>query len=92
MFCTKKRKSDFPQDDQGRAILGTAKEMATWVKLGFEEQDKRKSSDDPLFRHYIDLTKCVLYISYPIGSKTPATIIFISRKVKAIRRDIKKLK
>ena len=34
---TKKTKSDFPHDEQGRAILGTAKEMAAWVKLGFVE-------------------------------------------------------
>lgn len=92
MFCTKKRKSDFPQDDQGRAILGTAKEMATWVKLGFEEQDKRKSSDDPLFRHYIDLTKCVLYISYPIGSKTPATRIFNLCDMAGIVPGVEKIK
>jgi len=72
----KKTKSDFPHDDQGRAILGSAKEMAAWVKLGFEEQDKRKSSDDPFFKHYIDLTRCVLFISYPTGVKTPATRIF----------------
>lgn len=73
---SKKRKLDFPRDDQGRAILGSAKEMAAWVQLGFEEQDKRKSSDDPFFKHYIDLTQCVLYISYPIGGKSLATRIF----------------
>ena len=73
---TKKTKADFPQDDKGRAILGSAKEMATWVKLGFEEQKKRSSPDDPLYREIIDLRNCVLYVSYPIGSKNPASQIF----------------
>lgn len=67
----KKTKASFKYDSQGRAILGLAKEMATWVKIGFNEQDKRKSSDDPFYRHYIDLSNCVLYISYPIGAKPP---------------------
>lgn len=73
---TKKTKSDFSHDEQGRAILGTAKEMAAWVKLGFVEQDERKSPDDPFHQHYIDLRKCVLFISYPIGSKTPSSRVF----------------
>ena len=73
---SKKTKSSFPHDGQGRAILGSAKEMAAWVKLGFEEQYKSKSQS-PSFEHrFIDLRKCVLYISYPIGSKTPASQVF----------------
>jgi len=47
---SKKTKSSFPHDDQGRAILGSAKEMAAWVKLGFEEQYKSKSQS-PSFEH-----------------------------------------
>lgn len=73
---TKKTKSDFPHDEQGRAILGTAKEMAAWVRLGFVEQDERKSLDDPFYHHFIDLRKCVLFISYPIRGKTPSSRIF----------------
>lgn len=73
---SKKTKASFPHDDQGRAILGSAKEMTTWVKLCFEEQAKRKIPDDPFEHRFIDLRKCVLYISYPIGSKTPASQIF----------------
>lgn len=73
---TNKTKTDFPHDEHGRAILGTAKEMAAWVKIGFEEQDERKSPDDPFYQPFIDLRKCVLYISYPLGSKTPSSRIF----------------
>ena len=69
-------KSDFNYDEQGRAILGSAKEMAAWVELGFEEQDKRKILDEPFYKHYIDLCNCVLYISYPIDSKEPQSQIF----------------
>ena len=50
--------------------------MAAWVKLGFVEQDERKSPDDPFHQHFIDLRKCVLFISYPIGSKTPSSRVF----------------
>ncbi len=73
---SKKTKAIFAKDDHGRTILGTAKEMAAWVKLGFEEQKKRRGTDDVFIDDYIDLTNCVLYISYPIGSKTPASQIF----------------
>lgn len=73
---SKKTKSSFLHDDQGRAVLGSANEMAAWVKLGFQEQDKRKSPDDSFEHRFIDLRKCVLYISYPIGSKTPTSQIF----------------
>lgn len=72
----KKTKDSFKRDEQGRTILGSAKEMAEWVKLGFEEQEKRKSQDIPFDHKYIDLSNCVLYISYPIGSKEPASQIF----------------
>jgi len=77
MARTMKTKSSFKRDEKGRAILGTAKDMAAWVKLGFEEQDKRKGTDDPFYKHFIDLRNCVLYISYPIGGKgEPASKIF----------------
>lgn len=76
MSRTRITKSSFQRDDQGRTILGTAKDMAAWVKLGFEEQDERKSPDIPFEQHFIDLRKCVLYISYPIDSKAPTSQIF----------------
>ena len=69
-------RSDFKHDDEGRTILGSAKEMAAWVELGFEEQDKRKIHDEPFYKHYIDLSNCVLYISYPIDSQEPKSKIF----------------
>lgn len=69
-------RSDFKHDDEGRTILGSAKEMAAWVELGFEEQDKRKIHDEPFCKHYIDLSNCVLYISYPIDSQEPKSKIF----------------
>lgn len=73
----KRTKEDFPRDEQGRVILGTAQEMAAWVRLGFVEQDKKRTSDDPFYQHFIDLRNCVLYISYPIDSKgMPASKIF----------------
>jgi len=71
-----KTKDSFKRDEQGRAILGSAKEMAEWVKLGFVEQDKRNTPDIPFQQYYIDLSNCVLYISYPIGSKEPTSEIF----------------
>ncbi len=43
MKWSKITKSDFIYDDHGRAILGSAKEMAAWVKLGFAEQNKKRS-------------------------------------------------
>lgn len=73
---SKKTKTSFAYDDQGRAILSTAKDMAAWVKMGFEEQKKRRGADDVFLDDYIDLTNCVLYISYPIGSKNPTAQIF----------------
>lgn len=76
MDRSKKTKASFKHDDQGRAILSTAKEMAEWVKLGFEEQDARKNLDIPFKQYYIDFSNCVLYISYPIDSRTPVSKIF----------------
>ena len=76
MARTKRTKADLTRNDQGRPILGSAKEMAAWVMLGFEEQNKRKSSDQPFSQHYIDLSGCELFISYPIGSKSPTSKIF----------------
>ena len=74
---SKKTKDSFKRDEQGRAILGSAKEMAEWVKLGFEEQDKNRRLDDKdILKYFIDFRKCVLYISYPIGSKTHSSEIF----------------
>lgn len=70
---SKKSKSSFNRDDQGRVVLGSAKEMAEWVKLGFEEQDKNKNPEDPFEKHFIDFRNCVLYVSYPIGSKEPVS-------------------
>lgn len=72
----RKTKSSFEHDEEGRVILGSAKEMAEWVKLGFEEQKKRRGTEDAFLDDYIDLRNCVLYISYPIGSKTPVSQIF----------------
>lgn len=72
----KKTKDGFKRDEQGRAILGSAKEMAEWVKLGFEEQNKRRDTDIPFHKNYIDLSNCVLYISYPIGSEEVSSRIF----------------
>lgn len=76
MACAKKTKPEFNYDEQGRAILGSAKEMAAWVELGFEEQDKRKITEFPFYQHYIDLSNCVLYISYPIDSNETKSQIF----------------
>ena len=69
-------KSSFNFDDKGRAILGSAKEMAEWVKLGFEEQERNRRPDIPFWKPYIDLRNCVLYVSYPIGSDNPSSKIF----------------
>ena len=69
-------KDSFKRDEKGRVVLGSAKEMAEWVKLGFKEQDARDTPDIPFKRHYIDLSNCVLYISYPVGSKDPVSRIF----------------
>lgn len=69
-------KSSFSYDRDGRAILGSAKEMAAWVKLGFEEQNKRRIPEEPFQQNIIDLSNCVLFVSYPIGSKNPSSQIF----------------
>ncbi len=73
---SKKTKTSFTQDDQGRTILGSAKEMADWVKIGFDEQDKKRNPAIPFQHNYIDLSNCVLYVSYPIGSKNTVSQIF----------------
>ena len=73
---SKKTKSCFKRDEQGRVILGSAKEMAAWVKLGFEEQDKNRNPLIPFWKTYIDLRNCVLYVSYPVDSKKPVSKIF----------------
>lgn len=73
---SKKTKDGFKRDEEGRVVLGSAKEMAEWVKLGFKEQDARNTPDIPFKQHYIDLSNCVLYISYPVGSKEPVSQIF----------------
>ena len=69
-------KSDFKYDKQGRVILGSAQEMAAWVKIGFKEQRKMRSPLIPYWKNYIDLSNCVLYVSYPIDSKEPVSEIF----------------
>ena len=73
---SKKTKDSFKRDEQGRVILGSAKEMAEWVKLGFKEQDARNTPDMPFKQYYIDLSNCVLYISYPVCSREPVSQIF----------------
>lgn len=72
----KKTKNSFNYDSQGRAILGSAKEIAEWVRLGFEEQNKSRRPDEALLKNFIDLRKCVLYVTYPIGSNAPMSRIF----------------
>ena len=71
-----KTKASFKRDEKDRAILGSAKEMMEWVRLGFKEQGARNAQDIPFQRHYIDLRNCVLYISYPIESNDPTSKIF----------------
>ena len=56
---SKKTKSGFKRDEQGRVILGSAKEMAEWVKLGFEEQNEKRNPVIPFWKNYIDLSNCV---------------------------------
>lgn len=74
---SRRTKDSFKRDDQSRVILGSAKEMAEWVRQGFEEQDKSKTPDDEdILKNFIEFRNCVLYISYPIGSKTHTAEIF----------------
>lgn len=87
----KKTKSDFNYDDQGRAILGSAKEMADWVKLGFEEQAKKRNPFIPFWKNYIDLRNCVLYVSYPVDSKEPTSKIFNLCDIAGIVPEINKI-
>lgn len=76
MSQVRRNKSDFNYDEQGRAILGSAEDMATWVELGFYEQDLREEPDFPFQSKFIDLRNCVLYVSYPIGSSDVKSKIF----------------
>jgi len=93
MSHAKKTKDSFKRDEQNRAILGSAKEMAEWVKLGFEEQDKSKTPDDEsILKNYIDFRNCVLYISYPIGSKTHSTEVFNLSDMAGVVPGIEKIK
>ena len=62
MKWSKITKSDFNYDDHGRAILGSAKEMAAWVKLGFAEQYKKRSPLIPFWKNFIDLSNCVVTV------------------------------
>ena len=88
---TKKTKADFLRNDQGLVVLGSAKEMAAWVELGLEEQNKREGPIHPFFMNYIDLSGCELYISYPIGSKTPSSKIFNLCDMAGVVPGIKKV-
>ena len=91
MRRSKNTKSSFHKDEQGRAILGSAKEMAEWVKLGFKEQEARRSPDTPFEQNHIDLSHCVLYVSYPIGSKEPTSKIFNLCDIAGIVPGIEKI-
>ena len=71
-----KSKDEFPKDNKtGKTILGGAETMKEWVELGFEEQKKKHVEGKP-FYPYIDLTECILYISYPIGKSETTSKIF----------------
>lgn len=89
----KKTKTSFKRDEKGRAILGSAKKMASWVKLGFEEQDKEREKNPltPFWDNYIDLRNCVLYVSYPVDSKEPKSKIFNLCDIAGIVPGIEKI-
>lgn len=71
-----KSKDEFPKDNKtGKTILGSAETMKEWVELGFEEQKEKHVEGEP-FYPYIDLTGCVLYVSYPIGKSETTSKIF----------------
>lgn len=91
MSRSKKTKSSFRRDEDGRVVLGSAKEMAEWVKLGFAEQQKSRPEDEAFLQDIIDLSNCSLYISYPVGSKTPSAKIFNLCDMADIVPGIKKL-
>lgn len=91
MKCSEISKSHFSYDDQGRAILGSAKEMAAWVKLGFEEQKKKRNPLVPFWKNFIDLSNCVLYVSYPVDSKEPKSKIFNLCDIAGIVPGIEKI-
>lgn len=88
---SKMNKSCFTYDDQGRAILSSAKEMAAWVELGFEEQNKKRSPLIPFWKNFIDLSNCVLYVSYPVDSKEPTSKIFNLCDIAGIVPGIEKI-
>lgn len=46
MSRSQKTKSSFRRDEDGRGVLGSAKEMSEWVKLGFAEQQKSRPEDE----------------------------------------------
>lgn len=86
-----KSKDEFPKDSEtGKTILGSAEAMKEWVELGFEEQKKKHIEGEP-FYPYIDLTECILYISYPIGKSETTSKIFNFCDVAGIIPGTKKL-
>ena len=88
----KTTKACFKRDEKGRVILGSAKEMAAWVKLGFEEQDKNRTPLLPFWKNYINLSNCVLYVSYPVDSKESTSKIFNLCDIAGIVPGIEKIK
>ena len=87
----KTTKASFKRDEKGRSILGSAKEMAAWVKLGFAEQNKKRSPLIPFWKNFIDLSNCVLYVSYPVDSKEPKSKIFNLCDIAGIVPGIEKI-
>lgn len=86
-----KSKDEFPKDKEtGKTILGCAEAMMEWVKLGFEEQEGQHIDGVP-FYPYIDLTDCILYVSYPIGKSEITSRIFNLCDVAGIIPGTKKL-
>ena len=77
MLESKKTKSDFIYDDQGRAILGSAKEMVAWVELGFEEQEEPDISHVSI-TELIPSTNTKLYDLNGVQVTKPKKGIYIS--------------
>lgn len=90
---SKRTKDSFKRDEKGRVVLGSAKEMAEWVKLGFEELEKNRKKNPliPFWKNYIDLSNCVLYVSYPIDCKEPTSKIFNLCDIAGIVPGIEKI-
>ena len=86
-----REKKDFPKDGKGRTILANAEDMREWVELGFEAQRENRPSDLSFLQDVIDLTGCVLYISYPIGSDDVKSKIFNICDMADVVPGIKKL-